>query len=207
MTPIEEVVRRWPSDGAKEWVQSFIPQACSSPSILAVVAFGAAVRTACFTADVDLLAIYERPKPRLEGRPIDVDIRWYERSHAEKLISEGQELLGWVVRFGELICERKGYWTKIRQEWLDRMPFPFAEVADKRVVRAWSLYKELTAMGDEDAAQEQQLVALTQEARAKLIRQKIYPASRPKLPGQLRCINENALAEKLAQALCQREEA
>lgn len=206
MKSIAEAVRRWPSDEAREWVRSFIPQACSHPSILAVVAFGAAVRTACFTADVDLLVIYERPKPPIEGRPIDVDIRWYERSQAEQFISEGQELLGWIVRFGELICERKGYWTKIRQEWLDRMPFPSATVAQERVERAWGLYKELVEMGDEDAAQEQRLVALTQEARAKLIRQGVYPASRPELPDQLRGINETALAEKLDHALREREE-
>lgn len=204
---IDEVVHRWSSDGAKGWVQSFIPQACSNPSVLAVVAFGAAVRTASFTADIDLLVIYDRPKPRFERRPIDVDIRWYERSHVEKLINEGQELLSWVVRFGELICERKGYWTKLREEWLDRMPFPSADLAEERVVRAWRLYKELIEMGDQDAAQEQRLVALTQEARAKLIRRGVYPASRPELPGQLRIISENALAEKLDQALREREEA
>jgi hypothetical protein len=204
---ISEVVRRWPSDQAREWVESFIPYACSKPSILTVVAFGAAVRTDRFTADVDLLVIYERPKPPTRGRPIDVDIRWYERSQAEKFISEGQELLGWVVRHGELICEHNGYWTKIRQEWMERMPFPSAEVADKRVGRAWNLYKELSEMGDEDAAQEQRLVALTQEARAKLIRQGVYPASRPELPDQLRSVKENALAEKLDQTLSEREKA
>jgi hypothetical protein len=62
-------------------------------------------------------------------------------------------------------------------------------------------------MGDEDAAQEQRLVALTQEARAKLIRQGVYPASRPELPDQLRSLKENALAEKLDRALREREEA
>src|SRR5438034_7439420 len=33
-----------------------------------------------------------------------------------------RSLLGWVVRFGELVCEQNGYWTKLRQEWLGRMP-------------------------------------------------------------------------------------
>src|SRR5207249_10733516 len=107
---------------------------------------------------------------------------------AERLIMEGQELLGWVVRFGKLICERKDYWTKLRQQWLDRMPFPSATVAEDRVKRAWRLSQELSEMGDEDAAQEQCLVALTQEARAHLIRRGVYPASRPELPGQLRAI-------------------
>src|SRR5713101_2808210 len=137
MKSIAETVRRWPSQEAKEWLESFIPQACLHPSVLAVVAFGAAVRTACFTADIDLLVVYERPKPTFQGRPIDVDIRWYERSQAERFIMEGQELLGWVLRFGEPICEQKGYWTKLRQEWLDRMPFPSAAVVEDRVKRAW----------------------------------------------------------------------
>ncbi len=207
MKSIAEIVRRWPSQEAKEWLETFIPQACSHPSVLAVVGFGAAVRTACFTADIDLLVIYERPKPMFQDRPIDVDIRWYERSRAERFIMEGQELLGWVVRFGELICEQNGYWTKLRHEWLDRMPFPSATVAEDRVERAWRLYQELSEMKDEDAAQEQRLVALTQEARAHLIRRGVYPASRPELPHQLRAVGETGLAEKLELALREREEA
>jgi hypothetical protein len=207
MKSIAEIVRRWPSREAEEWLESFIPQACSHPSVLAVVAFGAAVRTASFTADIDLLVIYERPKPAVERRPIDVDIRWYERSQAERFIMEGQELLGWVVRFGELICEQKGYWTMLRQEWLDRMPFPSATVAEDRVNRAWRLYEKLRDMGDEDAAEEQWLVALTQAARAHLIRRGVYPASRPELPCQLRGIDDMPLADKLELALRKREEA
>jgi len=87
------------------------------------------------------------------------------------------------------------------------MPFPSAEVADERVERAWKLYAELNEMGDEDAAQEQRLVALTQAARAKLIRHRVYPAARSELPEQLRGINETTLAEMLTQALREREEA
>jgi hypothetical protein len=207
MKSIVEIVRRWPSREAKEWVQSFVPKACSHPSVVAVVAFGAAVRTNCFTADVDLLVIYEHPRPPAEGRPIDVDIRWYECSQAETLIKEGQELLGWVLQFVELLCEKDDYWTNLRAQWLDRMPFPSATVAEDRVKRAWHLYQQLSEMGDEDAAQEQRLVALTQEARACLIRHSVYPASRPELPGQLRAIHELGLAARLEVALREREEA
>jgi hypothetical protein len=206
MKSVTEIVRRWPSYEAKQWVQAFVPRACSHPRVQAVVAFGAAVRTASFTTDIDLLVIYEGVRPEIERRPIDVDIRWYERSQAESLFREGQELLGWILQFGELLCEQDSYWTKLRREWLGRMPFPSAAVADDRVKRAWRLYHELTEMGDEDAAREQRLVALTQEARARLIRQTIYPASRPELPGQLRTIQEDSLAERLELALREREE-
>ena len=203
---VAKIIRRWPRDEAREWVQAFASKACTNPSVLAVVAFGAAMRTTCFTADVDLLVIYQSPKPAVNGRPIDVDIRWYERSRAEALVKEGQELLGWVVRFGALICEHDGYWRKLRQEWLGKMPFPSAEVADQRVQRAWRLYHQLCDMGDEDAAQEQHLAGLTQQARALLIRKSVYPASRPELPSQLRAIGETELAEKLQVALKEREE-
>ena len=202
---ITKIVRRWPSEEAKEWIESFIPRACSLPSVLAVVAFGASTRSNCFTTDVDLLVIYEDVKPKIQDRPIDVDIRWYERILAERFIGEGQELLGWVVRFGELVCEREGYWTELRKEWLGRMPFPSAAVADDRVSRAWGLYRELAEMGDEDAAREQRLSALTQDARARLIRKGVYPASRPELPGQLRAIAEPDLAVMLERALEERE--
>ena len=172
-----------------------------------MVAFGAALRTTRFTADVDLLVIYEHEEPTFEGRPMDVDIRWYERTKAESFIREVQEMLGWVLRHCELLCERDGYWTKIREEWVSRMPFPSAEVAEQRVERAWRLYRELREMGDDDAVREQGLVALTQEARAKLIRQGVYPASRPELPEQLYAINELQLAQKLESALQVREQA
>ena len=207
MQSIVNVVRRWPSQKAKVWAEQFVPSVCSHPSVFAVVAFGAAVRTDRFTVDLDLLVIYECHRPAFADRPIDVDIRWYERTRAELLIREGQELLGWVVRYGELLCERDGYWSKIRREWGDRMPFPSADIAEQRVKRAWRLYRELDEMGDEDAAQEQRLVALTQEARSKLIGQQVYPASRPELPEQLRGIKELDIANALEIALREREEA
>ncbi len=52
---------------------------------------------------------------------------------------------------------------------------------------------------------EQRLVALTQEARAFLIRKAIFPSSRPELPGQLREVGETELAERLEAALLERE--
>jgi hypothetical protein len=78
---------------------------------------------------------------------------------------------------------------------------------DERVSRAWRLYRELSEIGDEDAAQEQRLSAVTLDARACLIRQGIYLASRPELPEKLRGIDETGMAEELEAALRDREEA
>jgi hypothetical protein len=205
MKHLSDVVRRWPTAEAKQWAETFTTQACANPRILAVVAFGSAVRSADYCADVDLLVIYDGSKPRFPGRPVAVDIRWHEREEAERLIAEGHELLAWVIQFGELICERNGYWTNLRHAWLGRMPFPSAAVADERAERAWRLHAELAEMGDRDAAHEQLLVALTQQARAALIRKGVYPASRPELPAQLRQIGEPDLAARLEETLHERE--
>ncbi len=206
MKDLSDIVRRWPDQEAKEWVEAFALQACADPLVLAVIAFGSAVRSADYCADVDLLVVYDRRKPNVPGRPVSVDIRWYERLGVERLVAEGHELLAWVLNFGELICERDWYWTNLRHSWIGRMPFPLAATADSRAKRAFRLYSELVEMGDLDAAHEQRLVALTQEARAVLIRKRVYPASRPELPMQLRQIGELELAKQLEETLRQREQ-
>jgi hypothetical protein len=199
------VFRRWPTPEAEQWVKAFSLGISSDTSVLALVAFGSAVRSEDYCADVDLLVIYERLKPNASSRPVEVDIRWHEKSEAERLIAEGHELLCWVASFGELICERDHYWTNLRDRWRDRMPFPSAAIAAKRAKRAEHLLSELEAMGDWDEAHEQFMVVLTQRARAALIRHQVYPASRPELPNQLRTIGESDLADRLEETLRQRE--
>jgi hypothetical protein len=203
---LEQAIRCWPSHEAELWVRQFLSQACNDPRVLAVVAFGSAARSSDYSADVDLLVVYEEAKPFLAGHPLEVDIRWYERADAERMIAAGHELLGWIVKFGQPICEQNGYWTRLHNTWSDRVPFPSASVASGRAERADHLYADLLRIGDVDAAQEQFLVALTERARATLIREHIFPASRPELPGQLRKIGDLTLAASLEEALKEREQ-
>jgi hypothetical protein len=198
-------IRRWPTPEAEQWVTAFSLAISSNTSVLALIAFGSAVRSEDYCADVDLLVIYKRIKPNASSRPVEVDIRWHEILEAERLIAEGHELLCWVVSFGELICERDHYWTNLCDHWQGRMPFPSAEIAVRRAARAELLLSELEAMGDLDEAHEQFMVVLTQRARAALIRHHVYPASRPELPNQLRGIGETELADRLEETLRQRE--
>lgn len=202
---ISDVIRAWPSPGAEDWVRRFLPLANSSPGILAVVAFGSAVRWDGFSADVDLLVIYEGAKLSVLDRPADVDIRWFKKADAEKSLPEGHELLAWIIKYGELICEKDCYWTNLQATWQGRVPFPSAQIADDRAKRAERLRLELVRMGDMEAAREQGVVAITQLARACLIRNKVFPASRPELPSQLRTLAEFDLATQLENALRERE--
>ena len=49
-------------------------------------------------------------------------------------------------------------------------------------------------IGDVCAAHEQALTYLTHIARAELLDKKVYPASRPELPKQLRMVGEHGIA-------------
>ena len=62
----------------------------------------------------------------------------------------------------------------------------------------------MVAAGDRDAAAELRASMLTHLARAALSGAAVFPQSRPELPGQLRGIGEQALADQLDEALAQR---
>ena len=202
--PQVTAVQRWPSSDAREWAERAFSQLCASPDVLAVVLFGSTIRPAENSFDLDCLYIYRGEQPALPPAPMEVDIRSYHADQVDLLIESGHDLLGWSIRLGELVCERARYWTHLRANWLSRLPFPSPDVAEARAVRAERILAELREVGDEDAAVEQLLTAVTHRARAALLRAHIFPASRPELPAQLRKIGLTALADELIAAIKQR---
>jgi len=206
--PIERLraLPRWPSKQAKGWVEIFVEHVCQHPSSAAVVLLGSAVRPVNQVNDVDVLYIYQNERLRVPGRSIDVDLRSYSANDVESLLAAGNDLLGWALRFGYLICEKHLYWTSLREKWLERLPLPDPEIAAERARKADAVCRTLQEMGDIDAAQEMLLSKLTHEARARLLSRRIYPRSRPELPQQLEDIGEHDLALCLIQALIEREE-
>ncbi|MGO9116306.1 MAG: hypothetical protein ACLQPD_01715 [Desulfomonilaceae bacterium] len=205
--PIEKLrlIPRWPSKQAKGWVEAFVEHVCQHPSLAAVVLVGSAVRPVNQVNDVDVLYIYKNERVGVPGRSIDVDLRSYSVNDIESLIADGNDLLGWALRFGYLICEKDLYWTSLREKWLGRLPIPDPEIAAERARKADDICRTLQEMGDIDAAHEMLLSRLTHEARARLLSRRIYPKSRPELPQQLKDIGEYDLAQSLIQALIERE--
>jgi hypothetical protein len=174
---------------------------CGSRDVLAVVLFGSAVRPGVDSFDLDCLYIYRGEPPVLPPAPMEVDVRAYPVDQVEHLVEAGHDLLGWSLRLGELVCERDEFWTRLREKWLSRLPFPSHEVAGARAAQAERFLAELREIGDEDAAAEQLVAAATHRARAALLRANVFPASRPELPGQLRQIGLDSLADDLTAAL------
>jgi hypothetical protein len=195
---------RWPGTEAKEWTRAFLADASSRADILAIVAYGSAVREVESSADVDLLFVFDGDAPELDPPPGDVDLRGYASDDVEALLAAGHDVLGWAMRFGVVLWQRDGWWDDLVARWIDRLPLPSEGAADERARKALRISHELETAGDADAAEEQRLVALTQRARAELIRAGVFPASRPELPRQLRDIGDAALARDLSDAIARR---
>jgi hypothetical protein len=135
---------------------------------------------------------------------MEVDLRGYPVGRIDELVGTGHDLLVWAILLGSPVCERDGYWTDLVQRWKQHVPYPTPEAAEKRAADAERLYEDLQEMGDEDAAIEQLVTALTHRGRAALLRADVFPASRPELPGQLRNIGQHHLADVLSSAINER---
>jgi hypothetical protein len=196
------VVRRWPSSDARNWAKSNFSCLASQPDTTAILAIGSAVRPGCHSgSDVDFLVIADGGAAPDRPPPIDVDLRMFRRCEIDQKIREGDDLLGWAIRFGRAIFDRDQFWANLRSRWSRQLPFPSPEVSVARALRFERVARELVSMGDFDAALEQVAGMLTHQARASLLRARVYPASRPELPMQLRKIRQQRLAESLECAL------
>lgn len=193
-------VRRWPSAEARAWVAELVAELSERPEVHAILAYGSAVREGVESGDVDLLVVHDAPV-EIPVPPLDVDLRGYARATVDEEIARGHEVLGWAVRYGAVLWERDGFWTALAERWRPVLPLPSAEAADARAARAQRLHDELRAAGDDDAAREQLTTALTQRARARLIRAGVFPRSRPELPAQLIAIGDDGLAAELSRLL------
>lgn len=197
-------VKRWPSADAREWVTRLVSYLCAQPQVRAVVLYGSAVRDVEDSADVDLLFVYEGYPPIFESPPLDVDVRGYESTEIDAQIAAGHDVLGWALRFGAPVWERSRFWSDLVARWRLKLPLPLPETAEARAEKAGRYYQELSAAGDDEAARDQLLTMLTQQARARLLRAGVFPGSRPELPAQLFEIGEGVLADRLSQSITAR---
>jgi hypothetical protein len=190
-------VRHWPSEAARRWVEQFVHDAADDPRIHAIVAYGAAVRDVPESSDVDLLYLYSGDDAASGMPPMDVELRGFQAETLDDRVAAGDEVLGWSLRYGVPLLERDGCWTKLQTRWIGRLSLPSATAAEERAARALKVANGLEVGGDEDAAAELRLSALTQQARARLIRSGMFPLSRPELPLQLASIGDWEIASEL----------
>lgn len=190
-------VRRWPTPRSKAWTLQFLAEAMDNDNVMAIVAAGSAVRPAVGSVDLDLVLICKGPSTLQAKPPLEIDLRTYRADEVPRDLAQGNDILGWAVRFGRVLFQRDGYWNAVVESWRDRLPLPSPAVAARRANEALRRLTKVFELGDLDAAEEQALSYATHLARAQLLKRKVYPASRPELPAQLREIGAHEAADCL----------
>ena len=180
-----------------QWTESFLDSARDDLSITAVTAIGSAVRPNAAAADLDLLVICREPLNLKGSRPMEVDLRVYRVDDVDRLISEGHDVLGWAVKFGQVLFQRSGYWDMTLSRWKNDLPLPSPEIPRVRARDTRRRFLNVLEIGDLDAAHEQAISYLTHLAWAELLERGIFPASRRELPSQLRTVDSQRLADSL----------
>lgn len=195
-------ILRWPSKKAKIWLREFMVAAEADPNISSVVAIGSSVREGVASADLDLVVLVQKRVTQAFGAPpIDIDLRTFKVVDVVTLVQEGNDLLGWTIKFGQPLLDKNNVWNSLVQTLYSDVPLPSAEIALERAKKTDKLLGLLVAVGDTDASYEQLSTLLTHIARARLANHGIFPTSRPELAKQLREVNENKLAILLEKAL------
>ena len=197
----ESAVVSWPDDAALHWTRLLIETAHRDSAVKAVVATGSAVRDVEHSDDLDLVVVHRAARPVLPRPPISIDLRCFCQTDIVPKLTTGHSFLSWAVRFGRPLFERNRWWSQLRADWNPRLLLPPATESTERAMRAEHHRDALAEAGDDDAAAEMALSALTHHARAALSRAGVFPQSRPELPGQLRQIGEHPLAEVVDRAL------
>ena len=193
----EGLTIRWPTEASMQWTESFLDSAQDDLSIAAVIAIGSAVRPNAATADLDLVVISREPLNLKGSRPMEVDLRVYRVDDVDRLISEGHDVLGWAVKFGQVLFQRSGYWDMTLSRWKNDLPLPSPEIPRVRARDTRRRFLNVLEIGDLDAAHEQAISYLTHLSWAELLERGIFPASRRELPSQLRTVDSQRLADSL----------
>ena len=201
---IADAVYRWPTRRSRVWLEGFLDRMATDENVAAVVAVGSAVRPNVASEDLDLIVLCHDVGTLNADAPIEVDVRKLPISGLDGQIGEGHDMLTWAIRFGRPLVDKGDLWSAVVARWKDRLPLPSASVCTDRATAARKRMEEMRIIGDECATADFALAYQTHRARARLVRARVYPASRPELAGQLRMIDEVDLACDLEAAVSAR---
>jgi len=162
-----------------------------------VVLVGSAARgTQTWRSDTDLLVVTPKPIPRWR---VPVDLHLHMETHDQFLehLRHGEAFRAWALRFGKVVSDPSGWWGEV-EAGVESSKWPswrlkLDHVRKKRLPIASRLLED----GDEEAAQEEYLAIASQVARALLLRENVFPLSRPEIPSQLRQVGRHQLADAI----------
>ena len=162
-----------------------------------VVLVGSAARgTQTWRSDTDLLVVTPERTSRWRV-PVDLHLHMETRDQFLEHLRQGEAFRAWALRFGKVVSDPSGWWGEVgagveSPKW-PSWRLKLDHVRKKRL----SIASRLLEDGDEEAAQEEYLAIASQVARALLLRENVFPLSRPEIPVQLRQVGRDQLAHAI----------
>jgi hypothetical protein len=144
-------------------------------------------------SDIDLLVIGGSPPPHASN---GLQVIFMTASDFEGRTMRGDDFTQWALRFGVPLTARDT-WRQLKAELLPLAPWPDYHSKLSQAKTRLNAAKELLAMGDVEAAEEEMRYALSHLARGKLLQARTYPLSKQELPEQLQALGERRLASTL----------
>lgn len=178
-------------------IHEFAQQACASnrETPVAIILIGSVARsTHSSRSDLDLLVLGDEP-PIVDTHPDRFHVQALNKQEFMKRLEAGDDFAAWCVRYGVPIVTTKA--------WLDIVGSPEATLWPdwrakvRHAARRLTLAAALLGTGDIIAAGEEALYAVSHTARAILLKEGVFPLSRPEIISQLQEAKHNHLAKVL----------
>lgn len=184
--------------------QNFVRQVCSAnrEMEISVILIGSVARsTHTSQSDLDLLVLGDESAV-VERHPDRLHVQALTTKQFRERLRAGDDFAAWCVRFGVPLVTSKS--------WLEIVDSPDAAIwpdwhkKTRHAARRLTLAAALLETGDIAAAAEEMLYAVSHTARAILLKDGVFPLSRPEIVAQLRERGHERLA-KLLQELSYEE--
>ena len=150
-------------------------------------------------SDMDVLVLHDDGHRIRLKRPGDIHLQQDSRSEFLKRLQEGDDYPAWALRFGMPIRDPDGWWAEQAASEAAIPHWPDWHVKVEYARKRTRMASELLEVEDTDAASEELLFAASHVARAILLRDGVFPFSRPELPSQLKAVDSSlaGLLERL----------
>jgi hypothetical protein len=162
---------------------------------MAVVLVGSVARnTATSESDLDLLVVSDEgltPAQAADG----LHVQMFTTAQFMDGLIAGDDFPAWCVRFGVLVLDAPP-WTRVVASPAAKT-WPKWEAKVAHVFRRLRMAHELDLTGDSEAVREELVYAASHVGRALLLKQGIFPLSRPEMVVQLKEAAYPALAKML----------
>jgi hypothetical protein len=125
--------------------------------------------------------------------PLNIHILFDTRNEFIDKLIYGNDFQQWALRLGIALMDDTGWWSTLKNSE-GIYVWPDWRLKIRHALKSQSIASQLLLDNDWDNAGEEYLIVASHIARALLLRNNIFPLSRPELPGQLKLIGQDVLS-------------